>query len=442
MWRVLVLGLVAAVTRIAAADQLSEVDLARKHERGYVTALPLAAYSVDFGLGGGARAYYYWNGTRTDSRFARTPYLVRTFLNVFASTRGLQYHWLDLDAPKVFHSDYRVRAQLILARNINSNYFGFDDAGRRDLQFPGSPSSFERYDAYAHAQRQEAGGEAYTRYDQYDVLRPAAITSVERSFLDGRVRLLAGLAFSYARIRDYTGKQVDATAADGAHVQATEAPTRLREDCDRRLLVGCTGGRDNALRLGVTYDTRDFEPDPNSGAYVDLSVDVGTVALGSEFDYARFLFAARGFYSPFPCRADLVLAGRVLLQAQSEGTPFFTMDVMPFIEDPRTGLGGHRTIRGFRQSRFVDHVMSAASAEVRWTFAKTTLWSQRLSFIAVPFADVGQAFDGFGDLSASGWRPSYGGALRVSWNLATLGTFEYGRSAEGSGIYVNFGHMF
>ena len=40
------------------------------------------------------------------------------------------------------------------------------------------------------------------------------------------------------------------------------------------------------------------------------------------------------------------------------------------------------------------------------------------------------------------WRPSYGAAFRFSWNLATLGTFDYGFSEEGSGIYVNFGHMF
>lgn len=64
----------------AHADRLTPEDLARKNERGYVTGLPLFAFSTDIGFGFGARAYYYWNGTRDDPRFATTPYLHRIFL--------------------------------------------------------------------------------------------------------------------------------------------------------------------------------------------------------------------------------------------------------------------------------------------------------------------------------------------------------------------------
>ena len=440
-WRALLV--IAIVGRVARADQLSDADLARKNQGGYVTAVPLAAYSVDFGFGAGARAYYYWDGDRTDPRFATTPYLLRIFLNVFATTDGLQYHWLDIDAPALNDTPYRLRAQLIFERNTSSNYYGFDDHGRGPLQFPGAAATFAHYDDYAGAERQiTASGETFTRYDQYDLLRPALLASLTRTVFDEHLRVLAGIGLSYARIHDYTGRAVDATAADGTAASAPEAETRLAADCARGVLVGCAGGRDDVLRLGISYDTRDFEPDPNSGIYADLAVDLGTVALGSQYDYVRALAAVRGFYSPVPDAADLVLAGRVLMQVQSAGTPFFTMDVLPFIDDPRSGLGGHRTLRGFRQSRFVDHVMAAGSAEVRWTFARGTVWHQKLAFIAVPFADVGHAFDDLGGLGVHGWRPTAGAALRVSWNLATLGTFEYGRSAEGTGIYANFGHMF
>ena len=118
--RALVIALSLA-SASASADRLEPADLARKNEGGYVTGLPLFAYSDDFGLGLGARAYYFWDGDRSDPRFATTPYLVRTFLNVFATTEGLQYHWLDLDAPAIFDSPYRLRAQLIYARNTSSS---------------------------------------------------------------------------------------------------------------------------------------------------------------------------------------------------------------------------------------------------------------------------------------------------------------------------------
>src|SRR5205085_1366839 len=119
-----VLVALVLLSTFASADHLTPDDLARKNEDGYVTGLPLVAYSTDIGLGGGARAYYYWNGKRTDARFAVTPYLHRVFLQAFFSTRGIQFHWLDYDAPRIFGTPYRVRSQLIYGRNIVQNYFG------------------------------------------------------------------------------------------------------------------------------------------------------------------------------------------------------------------------------------------------------------------------------------------------------------------------------
>jgi hemolysin activation/secretion protein len=137
-----------------------------------------------------------------------------------------------------------------------------------------------------------------------------------------------------------------------------------------------------------------------------------------------------------------VLAGRVLFQAQSHGVPFFSMNTLPFTDDPRAGLGGHRTLRGYRQDRFVGPVMSLANAEVRWTFAHATAWHQKFAFIAAPFFDVGRPFDSLAALTPHGWQTSYGGALRISWNLATIVTIDYGVSHEDTGFYINFNHIF
>src|SRR5207253_1797893 len=134
-------------------------------------------------------------------------------------------------------------------------------------------------------------------------------------------------------------------------------------------------------------------------------------------------------------RADLVLAGRAVFEAQSSGTPFFSMDTFPFTEDPRIGLGGHRTLRGFRQDRFVGSVYTLANVEARWTWGHACLWRQKLAFMIVPFFDVGRPYDSLGDLTWRSWRSSYGGAFRVSWNLATVITVDYGKSSEDTGFY-------
>jgi hypothetical protein len=431
------------VTAIARADHLSPEDLARKNTNGYITGLPLVAYSTDIGFGGGARVYYYWNGARDDHRFANTPYLFRVFLQAFTSTRGIQFHWLDLDAPKIFDSPYRVRSQLIYARNINSNYFGLGNAALQPLHFPGSPAGFGSYANYTAAQqRVQPDGTTFSKYDQYDLLRPVFLGSVERLFLGDRVRVLGGLGYTYASVTDYTGKQVDAVLDSGKDTKAVEAPTRLAEDCAAHKLVGCGGGREGFLRFGVSYDTRDFEPDPNSGVFADLSVDVATVAIGSEYDYVRVLGAVRGYYSPIPEKADLVLAGRATFDVQTAGTPFFSLDSLPYTEDFRNGLGGHRTLRGFRQDRFVGRTMGLLNGEVRWTFTRFCIKKQKFALIAVPFLDIGRSFDDLYAFTLSDWRTSYGGALRISWNLATIVTVDYGRSSEDTGFYINFNHIF
>ena len=60
----------------------------------------------------------------------------------------------------------------------------------------------------------------------------------------------------------------------------------------------------------------------------------------------------------------------------------------------------------------------------------------------VPFFDIGRPFDDVADLTVHDWKPSYGGAFRIAWNLATIVTVDYGRSSEDTGFYINFNHIF
>ncbi|HEY1549558.1 MAG TPA: DUF5982 domain-containing protein [Kofleriaceae bacterium] len=438
-WIAVAITLVCASAR---GQALSGDDLARKNDGGYFTGLPLFSYSTDLGYGFGARAYYYWDGHRGDARFATTPYLYRVFLQVFVSTRGTQFHWLDFDAPKIFDSPYRVRSQLIYQRDTTQNYFGVGSRTLQPLAFPGSARTYNSYSDYNAAENAVTDGTTWSRYDEYDLARPIGIASIERLFDDSKVRILAGLGFSDAIVNDYSGKQVDAIDANGNAIKATEGTTRLASDCAANAIVGCNGGRDNFFRVAASYDTRDFEPDPNTGVFIDAELDAATIVLGSQYDYVRALIAARGYYSPIPDKADLVLAGRFTFVGQSNGAPFFSMDTFPYTDNPIAGLGGLRTLRGYRQDRFVGSVMTVANAEVRWTFAHACFWKQKFAFIVVPFFDIGRPFDNLGQLTFSDWKPSYGGAFRVSWNLATIASVDYGVSPEDSGLYVNFNHMF
>jgi Omp85 superfamily domain len=411
---------------------LDAQDYQRKNEGGYFTGLPLANYDSNTGVGFGVRGYYYYNGRRDEPLFGYTPYFYRVFLQLFATTGGLQFHWLDVDAPTVAGTPFRFRSQLILQRNTQQHYYGLGSRAMQPLSFTGSPRTYRHYDDYQAAlDSADAIGQTRSRYDRYLLVQPMLLLSLQRSALNGLLWPLVGLGFSDTRADagfDSNGPSI--------------APTRLQEDCRAQLIIGCSGGWNNFFRFGVAFDTRDYEPDPNRGVFIDGALDIGSRILGSRYQWARFMVSPRVYYDPLRRWIDLVLAARATFQVQSQSTPFFGMNFIPYTEDPRTGLGGLRTLRGYKQDRFVGPVMALLNAEVRWTFLRFQTAGQRFALIAVPSMDLGATYDRVSDMRLGGWKRSQGGALRISWNQATILTTEYAFSQEDSGFYVNFNHMF
>jgi hypothetical protein len=421
-------------------------DLADKRGDGYFTGLPLVNGDPDTGVGFGARVLYFDNGPRDDVMFEATPYRHRAYAQLFFTTNGYQYHTLDYDAPYLGGSAFRLRASFVYEKNIAANYYGLGSRSLGRLSFPGSADRFLSQSALADAEaRRLPDGTAFTRFDQYILERPKVNVSLERDFFGGVVRGLIGISAGYASVRQWTGETVRADAPGAGSVDAREAPTRLDRDCAAGLVVGCGGGLDNTLKLGVAYDTRDFEPDPNSGVFVELTGELSGKYTLSAYDWARLTFSPRVYYSPFPKLADLVIAGRFVGSVQSEGTPFFELNQLSFADYNRAGLGGLRTIRGFKQDRFVGPVVALASLEVRWTFYEfdVTLGKrQHFGLMLAPFLDVGRVFDSVSDLELKRFRNGQGAGFRIAWNQATIIVVDYGVSREGSTLYVNFNHPF
>jgi hypothetical protein len=425
-------------------QHLTADDLARKEEGGYFTGVPLANYDPTLKFGFGARLYYYFNGERSNPLFPYTPYLERIIAQTYFSTGGAQDHLLDFDAPNFLGSLYRVRATLEYEADTAWPYYGIGTRSLAPLSFPGAPGkSFSTQSAFQSAKAGiQPNGTTYGLYNLFGFRHPTLQLGAERLLLGGVLRPFIGLGFNYTSLTDFTGRFTDATDSGGNTVQAGEATTLLARDCATRAIVGCTGGFDNVLRLAVSIDTRDFEPDPNSGIYSEISTEIATKALASQYDYVRTMFSLRAFYSPIPKKADLVLAWRGVYEIQSSGTPFYALENMPFIDDNHAGLGGFRTLRGFDQNRFVGPIIALTNYEVRWTFTHVRVLHQDFGLMAVPFLDIGRVFDDVGQTSLAGWKRTQGAGFRVAWNEATVIMVDYGFSSEGSGLYVNFNHIF
>lgn len=420
--------------------RMTDEGLADKQERGYFTGLPLINSDPDVGVGFGARVYYFNNGVREDPIFAYTPYRHRVFGQAFATTNGFQFHTLDYDAPYLAGLPIRLRATLAFERNTAAHYYGHGERALSRLRFPGSPVKYARAAEYDDALRQiRPDGTAFTRYDHYIITRPQGIVTLERDFFGGVVRGLVGIGVSHATIDSWTGRTVAATN-DG---EALQAPTRLDTDCATGRIVGCQGGWNNTLKLGIVYDTRDFEPDPNSGMLLELTGELSGKYTASDYDYARLTFAPRFFYSPFPKLADVVFAARLVTSVQTNGVPFFAANQLSMTDGNRSGLGGLRTIRGFAQDRFVGKFSTLLNLEVRYTFVEFNVTKkQHFGLMLAPFFDVGRVFDSISDFTFDRFRNGQGVGLRILWNQATVVVLDYGVSREGSNLYINFNHPF
>lgn len=428
--------------------RMTASSVADKQEHGYFTGLPLINSDPDTGIGFGARVLHFDNGARDDVMFEATPYRHRAYAQAFFTTTGRQYHTLDFDAPYVQSSPYRLRASFVYEKNIAANYFGVGARSLDRLSFPGSTERFARLDEYTSALRSvQPDGTAFTRFNQYILERPKLNATIERDFFGGVVRGLIGVSVAYASVRQWTGENVVADdAASGAEgIEARQATTRLDGDCAAGRVIGCGGGLDNTLKLGVAYDTRDFEPAPGSGLFVELTGELSGKYTLSEYDWARVTLSPRAYVRPFPKLADLVIAGRLVGSVQSAGTPFFDLNQLSFADENRPGLGGLRTLRGFKQDRFVGPIVALATLELRWTFYEFAVKlgrRQHFGLMLAPFLDVGRVFDSMSDLELRRFRNGQGAGFRIAWNQATIIVLDYGVSREGSTLYVNFNHPF
>jgi outer membrane protein assembly factor BamA len=387
---------------------------------------------------------YFDNGDRDDVKFEYTPYRHRVFLQGYATTDGWQYHWADYDGLYLGDSPFRLRALFIYERNTAAQYFGAGEAALGDLGFSQTGQTYETYAALQDDIRAVSpAGVTHAAYNRYLLESPRANVTIERDFWGGRIRTQGGVAIQYSDVRTYDGRIVegDDPSGSGNAVKATQGVTKLTEDCEAGIVQGCRGGWNNTLKLGIALDTRDFEPDPNAGVFFDITGELSNRAIGSTYDYGRLTLSPRFFWSPLRKLTDLVLAGRIAYSMQTDDVPFFAMNTLAFTDGNRTGLGGLRTLRGFRQDRFIGKTMMVGNLEARWTFVNFRALKQRFGLTLVPFVDAGRVFDR-PEVMFTKMRVSGGAGLRILWNQATVVVADYGMSSEDAGFYLNFNHVF
>ncbi|MDF3818372.1 DUF5982 domain-containing protein [Leptospira sp. 96542] len=457
------------------SKQLCKKDLDDKLEGYYPTGLPLINSDPNEGIGYGVRGYLYDNGLKSDPLFDYTPYRMRFFAQYFNTNKNAQYHQLSLDMPFIADTQWRLRADAFLTITPTTLYFGVGESSMQPLSYidrnqtngrivrnssyldqetnltyfrPGTPSDSILFGGKSYTGFPSRDGYVVTdrMYNRYEIETPMATVSTERSFVGGTVRLVTGLKFSNNIIRTYDGKFIqgkDPLIGGNFGAEVPNGKTRLTEDYEAGAIIGYNGGYTNAVRLGIVYDTRDFEPDPNSGIFLEATYEKNAKAVGSNYDFDKYFGQAKLFWSPFPKVFDkLVVANRFAVGLSDGNIPFFEYRNMWGTEGLVGGLGGLRTLRGYKQDRFVGRTIGWGNSEIRYKFAETKIGSELFVFNIVPFVDYGRVWDDEHKMNFKDYKYSRGLGLRIAWNQATIIMIDYAKSREDEQTFVNFSHVF
>ena len=409
---------------ISEEKRLDAEDLAHKKEGIYVTAIPQLSSDPVNGFGYGAEGMLFFNGKKTDSLFAYSPYRAKISLSVFNTTKSQNEIVLGLDVPYIFKSLWRVRVEGTYENDPNMIYFGITEKSLGTLTNPQTGVSYSKYDSY----KQSLTGN-YTNYNRYTEKNDVMMdVSAERSFFQSKMRSIIGLRYANIGIIPYGGNSL------------------LQTDflAGRTLGVGRT--QVIMLQTGLVYDTRDLEGDPGKGVFAEITNELSLKAWGSQYTFNKTFAQIRVYQRLFPSVfKKLVFAMRGGIAGLNGNAPFYE-----YMEEWSTEggvydvVGGRFTLRGYKQSRFVANYLDFINTELRARFAQFTILKQHLALSAVPFFDMG----GVGDTPSklfgysANYRYAEGLGLRIAWNVNTVLRFDYAISKEDKQFFFQFGHAF
>lgn len=414
---------------IAKEKRLPEEELLKKKEGVYVTGAPDISFDPVSGFGGGAEGLIYFNGKRSDPFFAYTPY--RAVINVaaFVTTKLQREIAVGLDVPYIFNTKWRLRTDFSYEVNPNLLYFGIDENSLYPLSYyPDDDSSQTMVSnaTYKQYNNNLTGGSKF--FNTYTKDEITYNLSMERSFCQGKIRLLAGYEIAYVGISS-----------------PLNANSMLNRDNEAHKVAGFGKNLIDFVQFGFIYDTRDLETDPTRGSFAELTDELSLKALGSNRNFNK-LFVHYNVYVPlFPKHIKrFTFAGRIGIGYTMGDAPFYEFQDEHSSEGIGIeGLGGGTTLRGYKQSRFLARVMEFNNLELRWRFAQCHFWKQNFAFSAVPFFDAGGVWNNLKNIvHLNNLRISEGIGLRIAWNVNTILRFDYAFSKEDHQFFFTLGHMF
>ncbi|MCH8534900.1 MAG: outer membrane protein assembly factor [Flavobacteriaceae bacterium] len=454
---------------IDPVKRMPDVDLKDKKEGTFITGLPRVEFDPIRGFGAGGNVNLFINKDESDPFFEYTPYRHRVNAEFFVFENGRVRYEVSYDAPYIFDSPWRLRADAVYWEDPEAQYWGVGRSTLNRLSFAdksggnvGPQRTFKRindYESNLEIAIPQEDGSFRTDFHYNQIIQREHLYNLlgERVLMGGKMRIMFGYEMLFTQFESYNGRIADeARTADGESVDAINNPTlvdihRADGTWDQYNLAGFGDDRwkfTSMLAGALIYDTRDFEPDPSKGVFLQYSHEWSVPELGSDFSFNKFMLQGQVFKTLSKWKGGkrrITFAGMASL-GHIWGSNINFIEMYDLSSQAEAGgilvLGGERSLRGFREARMLAPTVGLINLEMRTRLYDFKMLGQEFILGVTPFFDAGTVWEGLDDIQLNGFRGSAGLGGRIAWNQSTVLRLDYAQSREGSQVFFGFGHIF
>ena len=235
------------------------------------------------------------------------------------------------------------------------------------------------------------------------------------------------------------------------------------------------GGMFTSLKLGLVFDTRDNEPNPQRGIWTEIILaSAPKVFSNMDQGFMKLAITHRQYFTIVKERLTFVY--RLGAQFNIAGhTPWYAQGIMYYSKMAgayNEGLGGAKTLRGIQRNRVVGDGFAFGNFEFRWKFWKFYWIKQNFYMALSGFFDTGRVIqfmdieaqankineglspddpnfvklDDYFNFGNEGFHNSAGAGLHIAMNQNFILALDYGRALNEqdgkSGFYVGLNFLF
>lgn len=177
----------------------------------------------------------------------------------------------------------------------------------------------------------------------------------------------------------------------------------------------------SGMVIGFEYDTRDFEPNPKLGQFIDVEWVANRGSLGSDHSYDHVTVNARRYSQ---ISDDTIIAMEVYSQSILGEAPWFDY----------AQLGDDERMRGYYQGQYRDKHQLSTQVELRHTL------SGRHGMVA--WLGAGNVAPSYHALFADKWLPTVGLGYRFAFKARINVRIDLGIGKQSSGFYFQVNEAF